>query len=91
MFRILIFLIIVALFILFVFSLSQLFKKSEVLKDDKKTTSEEIESLINDVKVKILRAELDQLNGIEGATKEIENLKTQLTKIQELKEKTKNL
>jgi hypothetical protein len=92
MFRLLILLVIISMIIILVISITQIFKEKLITNESSKnTTADEIEDSINKIKIKILRAEVDQLNGIEGAKKEIENLKNQLSRIQELKEKTKNL
>ncbi len=60
-------------------------------KEKPKTTTDEIEDLITKIKIKITQADLDQMSGIEGAEKELQYWKDQLSQTQQLKEKTKNL
>jgi hypothetical protein len=88
MFRLLIFFIILGLIILTVYAGFKIIKSFKI---PKPTTTEEIEFLIEKIKIKIMRAELDQMSGIEGAEKDLQYWKDQLTQTQKLKEKTNNL
>jgi hypothetical protein len=45
----------------------------------------------NDIKIKILRSEINQRSGIEGAERDLTYWKDQLNITEQLKEKTKNL
>ena len=77
---------------LLIFSAYQVVKQlSDKPKEQKKTTTDEIEDLITKIKIKITQADLDQMSGIEGAEKELQYWKDQLAQTQLLKEKTKNL
>lgn len=92
MFRLLILIVILTMITILIVSIYQIMsQKTSKPVSSKDNTVDEIEKMMSEIKVKIVRAELDNLSGIEGAQTEIENLKSQLQKIQELKEKTKNI
>jgi hypothetical protein len=92
MFKTLIFLIILGFIILLVYSGIKIMSSLQLKKEPSNNTShEDIENLINDIKIKILRSELNQRNGIEGAERELTYWKDQLNITEQLKEKTKNL
>jgi|NOAtaT_7_FD_contig_123_20062_length_3424_multi_6_in_0_out_0_5 hypothetical protein len=90
MFRLLIFFVILGLITVTVyagFKILESFKQN----DKKQTTSEEVEHLIEVIKLKITRAEINASEGIEGAEKDLQHWKEELEKVKQIKEKTKNL
>lgn len=92
MFKTLIFLIILGFIILLVYSGIKIMSSLQLKKEPSNNTShEDIENLINDIKIKILRSEINQRSGIEGAERELTYWKDQLNITEQLKEKTKNL
>jgi len=93
MFKTLIFLIILCFIILLVYSGIKIMSSLQLKKEEpsNNTSHEDIESLINDIKIKILRSEINQRSGIEGAERDLTYWKDQLKITEQLKEKTKNL
>lgn len=92
MFKTLIFLIILGFIILLVYSGIKIMSSLQLKKEPSNNTShEDIENLINDIKIKILRSEINQRSGIEGAERDLTYWKDQLKTTEQLKEKTKNL
>lgn len=92
MFKTLIFLIILGFIILLVYSGIKIMNSLQLKKgESSNNTHEDIENLINDIKIKILRSEINQRSGIEGAERDLTYWKDQLKITEQLKEKTKNL
>lgn len=94
MFRLLIFFVLVGFVILLILAIVNIIKNMSMKKDQSKLDRlglEEIEYVIDSIKVKITRAEMDANSGIEGAEKEVQYWKDQLEQTQKLKERTKNL
>lgn len=94
MFRLLIFFVLVGFVILLILAIVNIIKNMSMKKEQSKLDRlglEEIEYVIDSIKVKITRAEMDANSGIEGAEKEVQYWKDQLEQTQKLKERTKNL
>ncbi len=94
MFRLLIFFILLGFVILLILAITNIIKNMSLKKDQNKLDKlgvEEIEHIIDSIKTKIIKAEIDSYSGIEGAEKEVQYWKDQLEQTQKLKERTKNL
>ena len=93
MFRLLIFFVLLGFVILLTIAIINIIKNISN-KNQTKTDKfgvEEIEHIIDSIKVKITKSEIDAHSGIEGAEKEVQYWKDQLEQTQKLKERTKNL
>ena len=90
MFRLLIFFVILGLITVTVYAGFKILESCKQ-NDKKQTTSEEVEHLIEVIKLKITRAEINASEGIEGAEKDLQHWKEELEKVKQIKEKTKNL
>ena len=93
MFRLLIFFVLLGFVILLTIAIINIIKNMSN-KNQTKTDKfgvEEIEHIIDSIKVKITKSEIDAHSGIEGAEKEVQYWKDQLEQTQKLKERTKNL
>jgi hypothetical protein len=93
MFKTLIFLIILGFVILLIYSGIKIMSSLQLKNNNssKDNTPDDIETLINEIKIKILRSEINQRTGIEGAERDLTYWKDQLKITEQLKEKTKNL
>ena len=91
MFRLLIFFIILGLIIVAVYAGIKIVQSLKQTETKKPTTAEDVEHLIDMIKLKITRAELSASEGIEGAEKDLEYWKNQLEEVNKLKQKTSNL
>jgi hypothetical protein len=94
MFRLLIFFVLLGFVILLTISIINIIKNMSTNKNQTKNDKfgvEEIEHIIDSIKFKITKAEMDSHSGIEGAEKEVQYWKDQLEQTQKLKERTKNL
>ncbi len=93
MFRLLIFFVLLGFVILLILSITNIVKN--MTNNDQnnfdKLGVDEIEYIIDSIKIKITRAEMDAHSGIEGAEKEVQYWKDQLEQTKKLKERTKNL
>lgn len=94
MFRLLIFFVIILFVILLIVAIANILKTMSLKKREENYTSsmtDDIEYLIERIRLKIIKAETDAASGIEGAEKEIQYWKEELEKTKKLKERTKNL
>ena len=94
MFRLLIFFVLLGFVILLILAITNIIKNMSFKKNQDKLDRlgvEEIEHIIDSIKIKITKAEIDSYSGIEGAEKEVRYWKDQLEQTQKLKERTKNL
>ena len=94
MFRLLIFFVLLGFVILLILAITNIVKNMSLKKGQNSPDEfgiEEIEHMIDSIKLKIVKSEMDAYSGIEGAEKEVQYWKDQLEQTQKLKERTKNL